>query len=77
MKSVIVKRSIDVNGRKTSISLEDQFWTALKEIAAERQLTLSALVSIVAVCKRERLDALRGDPDAQAGTGGVAGRILC
>jgi predicted DNA-binding ribbon-helix-helix protein len=48
MKSVIAKRSIVLEGgRKTSISMEDQFWAALKEIAAERQLTLSALVSIV------------------------------
>ena len=53
MKSVIVQRSIAVNGRKTSISLEDPFWAALKEIAAERQLTLTALVSVI---DRERAD---------------------
>ena len=47
MKSAIVKRSVVIKGHKTSLSLEDQFWTALKEIAAERQLPLSALVSII------------------------------
>ena len=47
MKSTIIKRSIIVNGHKTSFSIEDQFWAALKSIAAERKLTLSQLVSTV------------------------------
>jgi Ribbon-helix-helix domain len=29
MKSRVVKRSIVVNGHKTSVSLEDEFWSAL------------------------------------------------
>jgi predicted DNA-binding ribbon-helix-helix protein len=44
MKSTIAKRSIVIAGHKTSISLEDAFWLGLKEIADERQLTLSDLV---------------------------------
>ena len=44
MKSHVIKRSIVVEGHKTSVSLEDEFWTALKEIAAERRQTLSELV---------------------------------
>jgi len=47
MKSQIAKRTIIVNGHKTSISLEDQFWSELKAIAAERQLTVSRVVSMV------------------------------
>jgi predicted DNA-binding ribbon-helix-helix protein len=47
MNSGITRRSIIIKGHKTSVSMEDQFWSALKEIAAERQLTLSALVSII------------------------------
>ena len=47
MKSPIVKRSVVIKGHKTSISIEDQFWAALKSIAAERNLTLSQLVSTV------------------------------
>jgi predicted DNA-binding ribbon-helix-helix protein len=35
MKSRIVKRSIVLAGRKTSMSLEDEFWNALKEIASD------------------------------------------
>jgi predicted DNA-binding ribbon-helix-helix protein len=33
MKYPIAKRSIVFNGRKTSVSLEDEFWEALKGIA--------------------------------------------
>ena len=47
MKSPIVKRSVVINGHKTSVSVEDQFWAALKEIAAERQVPLYELVAMV------------------------------
>ena len=47
MKSSVVKRSIVINGHKTSISLEDAFLTEVKAIAAERKLSLSELVSMV------------------------------
>jgi len=40
MKSSVVKRSIRIAGHKTSISLEDDFWRALKEIAGERHESL-------------------------------------
>ena len=45
MKSLIVKRSILLAGRKTRVSLEEEFWIALKEIAGDRRVTLSALFS--------------------------------
>jgi predicted DNA-binding ribbon-helix-helix protein len=44
MKSSIVKRSIIIDGHKTSVSLEDAFWSDLKEIAHSQQATLSKLV---------------------------------
>jgi predicted DNA-binding ribbon-helix-helix protein len=34
MKSMIAKRSIMINNHKTSVSLEDEFWNALKELSA-------------------------------------------
>ena len=43
--SAVVKRSIVIAGHKTSISLEDAFWKALRQIAEARSVTLSALVS--------------------------------
>jgi predicted DNA-binding ribbon-helix-helix protein len=47
MKSPVVKRSIRITGHKTSVSLEDDFWRALKEIAGERHISLSALVAAI------------------------------
>ena len=44
---LILKRTIEVNGRKTSVSLEDAFWSALKEIAANQKIALSDLVSSI------------------------------
>jgi predicted DNA-binding ribbon-helix-helix protein len=45
MKSLVLKRSINIAGHKTSVSLEDAFWSALKDIASGRHLTMSALVA--------------------------------
>jgi predicted DNA-binding ribbon-helix-helix protein len=45
MKSPVIKRSIVIAGHKTSVSLEDAFWGALKEIAAASGKTLSDLVA--------------------------------
>jgi predicted DNA-binding ribbon-helix-helix protein len=42
-----VKRSVIISGHKTSISLEDEFWRALKEIAAARHWTLSRLLASI------------------------------
>ena len=47
MKSTVIKRSIVLAGHKTSVSLEDPFWTALKEIAGGRDSTLSDLVTSI------------------------------
>ena len=47
MESLIVKHSIDIAGRKTSISLEDVFWNSLREIAHRRKETLSQLVASI------------------------------
>jgi predicted DNA-binding ribbon-helix-helix protein len=47
MNSAVVKRSIVIAGHKTSISLEQAFWTCLKDIARARGVTLSALVASI------------------------------
>jgi predicted DNA-binding ribbon-helix-helix protein len=44
MNSTVKKRSIVIGGHKTSISLEDSFWTSLKQIARARTTTLSELI---------------------------------
>jgi len=45
MKSWKLKRSISIDGHKTSVSLEEAFWSDLKEIAHNQQTTLSKLVT--------------------------------
>jgi predicted DNA-binding ribbon-helix-helix protein len=45
MKSTVIKRSIVIAGHKTSVSLEDAFWTALKEIAVGSNRTLTNTVA--------------------------------
>ena len=43
--SAVAKRSVLIAGHYTSISLEEAFWDALKAIAAERKLSLTALIT--------------------------------
>ena len=45
--AAVVKRSLTVAGHRTSISLEDAFWSGLRGIAAERGLSIAALVAEV------------------------------
>jgi predicted DNA-binding ribbon-helix-helix protein len=45
MKSPVIKRSIYLDGHKTSVSLEDAFWSCLKEIAQAQGATLSQTVT--------------------------------
>ena len=47
MPSSVLKHSIVIAGHKTSVSLEDCFWNALKEIARHRDSSLSNLISTV------------------------------
>ena len=43
--SALIKRSFSLAGHRTSVALEQEFWTALMHIAASRQQTLTALVA--------------------------------
>jgi predicted DNA-binding ribbon-helix-helix protein len=45
MESAIKKRSAVVGDRKTSVSLENEFWEALKDIAQSQHMPLSALLA--------------------------------
>ena len=42
-----MKRSIIVGGHKTSVSLEDEFWQALREIARVRGETVSKVAASI------------------------------
>jgi len=45
MKSAIIKRSVTVRGRKTSISLDVPLWEALRRLAEAESIAISALIS--------------------------------
>ena len=45
--SLVLKRSIVIEGHKTSVSLEDEFWNSFKEIASERGMTVAELVGAI------------------------------
>jgi predicted DNA-binding ribbon-helix-helix protein len=44
MQTAVIKRSIVLDGHKTSVSLENEFWLGLREIAARENISLSTLV---------------------------------
>lgn len=45
VKSPVIKRSVVIDGHKTSVSLEDPFWNDLKEIAYVQRMRLSEVVA--------------------------------
>jgi predicted DNA-binding ribbon-helix-helix protein len=47
MTLAVRKRSVVIAGHRTSISLEEAFWVALRGIAARRGLSMNALVAAV------------------------------
>jgi len=60
MNSAVKKRSIVIDGYKTSVSLEDDFWACFRQIARERATTLSELI---------------GMPDAERNGGNLSSTI--
>ncbi|WP_061931076.1 ribbon-helix-helix domain-containing protein [Aureimonas sp. AU22] len=46
------KRSLSIRGHRTSISLEDAFWSELRSLAVRRHMSLAALIA--------EIDAERG-----------------
>ena len=68
-----VKRSVEIAGHKTSISLEPLFWDWLRRVAAEQGVPVNALVA--------QIDAERIEADTPPGLAGairlwLAARVL-
>ena len=40
-----VKRSLTLKGHRTSVSLEDEFWSAFRDIAAKKEQPINALAA--------------------------------
>jgi predicted DNA-binding ribbon-helix-helix protein len=53
-KSSVAKRSIVIDGHKTSVSLEDAFWNDLKDIAYTQRTTPSELVAQINGVRKQR-----------------------
>ena len=47
MKSPVIKRSVKIDGHKTSICLEDAFWSSLKAIAQAQGATVAQTVTTI------------------------------
>jgi predicted DNA-binding ribbon-helix-helix protein len=47
VKSPVLSHSVSIDGHRTSISLEEAFWNALKDIANERGESLSHLINSI------------------------------
>ena len=52
MKSAITKRSVVIGGHKTSVSLEEPFWAAIREIAGAQEVTVSNLLRQIDLDRR-------------------------
>ena len=61
-----VKHSLTLHGHRTSVSLEEPFWQAFREIAAMRGVPLNQLAA--------EIDAARGT-DGTSATSGLASAI--
>lgn len=44
MTGSIRKRSVDIAGHRTSVSVEEPFWEALQDIAARKKTSVSELI---------------------------------
>lgn len=45
MSEGIRKRSVDIDGHRTSVSIEAPFWDALREIAEKKKLSVNQLIA--------------------------------
>ena len=53
MKSSVIKRSVMVSGHKTSITLEDAFWSCLKEIAQAQGATIAQTITKIDTTRQQ------------------------
>ena len=80
-KSLVVRRSVVIGGRQASVSVEDAFWKCLEDIAADRGLSRSELITAInskrtnpnlsSALRLFVLDHYRGMAAAAAARGGI------
>ena len=54
MNPLISKRSVVIDGHRTSVSLEDAFWDEVKRLAKIQGVTVSAFVGAVDAARMNR-----------------------
>ena len=54
IKSSVIKRTVMVGGHKTSISLEDEFWSGLKEIAQAQGASLAQILAEIDTTRQQK-----------------------
>ena len=54
MKSSVIKRTVMVGGHKTSISLEDEFWSGLKEIARAQGASMAQILTEIDTTRQQK-----------------------
>jgi predicted DNA-binding ribbon-helix-helix protein len=57
MKSYIAKRSIVIAGHRTSVSIEEQFWSALKVIARGQRMSLKTIILNIKIGRQGNLSS--------------------
>ena len=45
VSSIVRKRSVKISGHATSVSIETEFWEAIKNIASKKKLSVNDLLS--------------------------------
>ncbi len=45
--SGIKKRSVDIAGHRTSVSIEAPFWNALRDIATQKKTSINDLIAVI------------------------------
>jgi predicted DNA-binding ribbon-helix-helix protein len=66
VKSTAIKRSGLLVLLKTSISLEEEFWEGLKDIAQADHMTASVLLVAVRKCRSNPFETIRALPNHEA-----------
>lgn len=53
----VIKRTVNIAGHSTSVSLEQPFWDELVRIASERQKTISELIEDIDTARQTNLSS--------------------
>jgi predicted DNA-binding ribbon-helix-helix protein len=57
LSAPVIKRTVNIAGHSTSVSLEQPFWDELVRIAAEQNKTLSTLIEDIDTARQTNLSS--------------------